>query len=398
MPATPTPSTPSRWDLFCRVIDNHGDLGVCWRLAADLAHRGVQVRLWIDDARALTWMAPQGQAGVQVMPWRDPLADELPGDVVVEAFGCDPPAAFVARMAAAVVPPVWINLEYLSAEGFVERSHGLRSPQWSGPGTGLDKWFFYPGFTPRTGGLIRERHLGLPVDEAPGSPRPSAAELLQAHGLLLPPDRDIERTVLLFGYRQPALPGLLEALAGGHGPGRTRLLVTPGWSAEAVGDWLGAPMRPGAPAVARGRLQLIPLPALPQTAFDRLLAACDLNLVRGEDSLVRALWAARPMLWQLYPQEDTIRLTKLQAFLDVHLDDAAPPGLRAAFEAWNGARTWTAGDWSTLLEAALPPVSTRRTAGWTDWSAARARQLAQGRPDLTSALLDFARQHRSRTG
>ena len=28
------------WDLFCRVIDNHGDLGVCWRLARDLAARG----------------------------------------------------------------------------------------------------------------------------------------------------------------------------------------------------------------------------------------------------------------------------------------------------------------------------------------------------------------------
>ena len=94
------PAALRRWDLFCRVIDNHGDLGVCWRLACDLAGRGAEVRLWIDDASALNWMAPQGAPGVEVLPWRDPQDDEVPGDVVVEAFGCDPPAAFVARMAA----------------------------------------------------------------------------------------------------------------------------------------------------------------------------------------------------------------------------------------------------------------------------------------------------------
>ncbi|HET7526824.1 MAG TPA: elongation factor P maturation arginine rhamnosyltransferase EarP, partial [Burkholderiaceae bacterium] len=42
-----------RWDLFCRVIDNLGDAGVCWRLASDLAARGQQVRLVIDDASPL---------------------------------------------------------------------------------------------------------------------------------------------------------------------------------------------------------------------------------------------------------------------------------------------------------------------------------------------------------
>ena len=87
------------WDVFCRVIDNHGDLGVCWRLAADLASRGEAVRLWVDDPQALAWMAPEGAPGVQVLPWRDPGPWEQPGDVVVEAFGCDPPGLFVQRMA-----------------------------------------------------------------------------------------------------------------------------------------------------------------------------------------------------------------------------------------------------------------------------------------------------------
>ena len=89
---------PMRWDLFCRVIDNFGDIGVCWRLAADLGARGQSVRLWIDDARALAWMAPDGARGVQVLPWIEGVEWPEPGEVVVEAFGCDLPPAFIARM------------------------------------------------------------------------------------------------------------------------------------------------------------------------------------------------------------------------------------------------------------------------------------------------------------
>lgn len=157
-PAAPACARRS-WDLFCRVIDNYGDIGVCWRLAADLGARGQRVRLWVDDRSALAWMAPSGAEGVEVRDWREPLPDAEPGDVVVEAFACDPPASFVAAMARRQPAPVWINLEYLSAEPWVERCHGLPSPQWQGPAAGLRKWFFHPGFTAATGGLLREPGL-----------------------------------------------------------------------------------------------------------------------------------------------------------------------------------------------------------------------------------------------
>ena len=70
---------PLRWDIFCQVVDNHGDLGVCWRLACALTARGQQVRLWIDDARALAWMAPEATRppAVQVLPWTQPLDARL---------------------------------------------------------------------------------------------------------------------------------------------------------------------------------------------------------------------------------------------------------------------------------------------------------------------------------
>ena len=136
-------TSPWVWDIFCKVIDNYGDIGVCWRLCRGLAARGQRVRLWVDDASALRWMAPNGCPGVEVRPWTQPLpVQELaPGDILIEAFGCDIPpefvAAYVGWLKAKGQKAAWLNLEYLSAEGYVARNHGLPSPVMGGPGAGL---------------------------------------------------------------------------------------------------------------------------------------------------------------------------------------------------------------------------------------------------------------------
>lgn len=382
--ALPTSSTPGgattawRWDVFCRVIDNHGDLGVCWRLAADLGARGHQVRLWIDEPAALAWMAPDGAPGVTVERWREPTDDELPGDVVVEAFGCDPPAAFVARMAGAPTPPVWINLEYLSAEGYVERSHGLQSPQFSGPGAGLSKWFFYPGFTPATGGLLREPGL-------------AARALVPAPAPALGRSDPATLTVTLFCYAPAALPSLLQALSQlpPEGPPdlprQARVRVTPGWATNEVSRLLGHAHAP-APGteLTLGSLRLEFLAPVSQPRFDALLREADLNLVRGEDSLVRAIWAGRPFLWQVYPQDDGAHAAKLDAFLDTcmaspHPDDFAP--CLNVWRAWNGLGTPLS---TPQWHAALRLLGTT----WSD-RAGRLHDSLRGQPDLVSQLVDF---------
>ncbi|MEP6791548.1 MAG: elongation factor P maturation arginine rhamnosyltransferase EarP, partial [Ramlibacter sp.] len=334
------------WDIFCKVIDNHGDIGVCWRLAAQLASRGESVRLWVDDASALAWMAPGGRPGVQVLPWQEDSAFPEPGDVVIEAFGCELPGAFVAQMAArGGAAPRWINLEYLTAEGFAERAHGLPSPVIAGPGKGLTKRFFYPGFTPATGGLLRE----------PALPAPAAG---QGEAL----------RVSLFCYEPPALEALLRQLA--QGPQRVELMVTTGRAKDAVQavvereKWLQ-------PAPAGDSLLSISyLPLLPQIEFGQLLRSCGLNFVRGEDSLVQALWAGEPFVWQIYPQHDDAHHAKLRAFLD-WLE--APASLRAFHEGWNG------------LSPTLPPMDLPAWAACVQ--AARQRLLAQD--DLVTQLLRF---------
>jgi uncharacterized repeat protein (TIGR03837 family) len=333
------------WDVFCRVIDYHGDAGVCWRLAADLASRGEQVRLWIDDPVALAWMAPQGAAGVTVIRWTAPLPDLEPGDVVIEAFGCDPPASFLTRMGAKAVAPVWLNLEYLSAEDYVERSHGLPSPQLAGPGAGLRKWFYYPGFTPSTGGLLRERAIA-----------PDAAALWGELGVA---PHHGERTVSLFSYAHAPFDALLDRLD--HAP--TLLLVT-----------AGAGQAPLLERVAARRLQRVRVHALPwltQRDYDRLLANVDLNFARGEDSIVRAMWAGAPFVWHIYRQEDGAHVAKLEALLGRLAVDA---DVRSLWRAWNGLGPWP---------LALPAMGRWRLAAM-QW-----RTQLLGQPDLTTQLLQF---------
>ena len=344
------------WDLFCRVIDNFGDAGVCWRLAAELAGRGQAVRLWIDDATPLAWMAPGGLPGVQVLAWTAPPPDLPPGEVVVEAFGCTPPVSFVARMAARAATgagaPVWINLEYLSAEAYVERSHGLLSPQFSGPGAGLQKWFFYPGFTRATGGLLQAGADIADSDEA--------LAWAQARGWA---GRPGERLVTLFCYANPALPALLAALAGQP----TLLRVPPG------------PVRAQLAGLALpARLRSLDLPYLPQADFDRLLASADLNIVRGEDSFVRAqLCSRQPMLWQVYPQQDAAHLGKLQAFLDRYLA-GWPLALAAA----------TRQACMAVNQAASGAISLPEAQPWAAQHA-RWRQQLLAQPDLCDQLQSF---------
>lgn len=305
------------WDIFCKVIDNHGDIGVCWRLAADLGARGESVRLWVDEPSALRWMAPEGAPRVAVQRWSDDSNWPAPGDMLVEAFGCDPAEPFLAAFAHKHMHDPgaarWINLEYLSAESYVERAHGLPSPVFHGPGAGLVKYFFYPGFTGRTGGLLRED--GLRGRQA----QFDRAAWCERHGVA-----SGARLVSLFCYEPPALAQLLEQLAKDDQP--TQLLVTAGRATQAVRAALQH-------LPAMGGLTVHWLPLMDQRQFDELLWACDFNFVRGEDSLVRALWAGRPFAWHIYPQDDGAHGAKLNAFLQA----LAPPAEWARFmRCWNG--------------------------------------------------------------
>jgi uncharacterized repeat protein (TIGR03837 family) len=317
---------PMIWDIFCRVIDNHGDLGVSWRLGCQLANAGHSVRLWIDKPADLVWMAPKGNPGVEVFTWTHPLQVQslLPGDVLIEAFGCEIAPEFIASYQNWIKQKsqkcIWINLEYLSAQAYVERNHGLPSPVLHGAGFGLVKYFFYPGLTAKTGGLLREPDLA--TRQSCFDPHAWLAQW----GISDPS----EQLISLFCYEPATLAELLEQLESSTQP--SRLLVCAGRSAHALRQVLLEKKPHSSIFSKHSSLSITYLPYLSQIDFDHLLWACDLNLVRGEDSLVRAIWAGKPWVWQIYPQHDDAHQDKLEQLL---ASIEAPESLRSFHRSWN---------------------------------------------------------------
>ncbi|MBB5019822.1 putative repeat protein (TIGR03837 family) [Chitinivorax tropicus] len=342
-----------RWDLFCTVIDNFGDIGVCWRLARQLqAEQGISVRLWVDDLAVFQRLCPavatqcdqQQVQGVEIRHWRADFPRlstiDMP-DVVIEAFACDLPQTYVNAMAACRTPPVWLNLEYLSAEDWVSDCHGMASRH---PRLPLTKYFFFPGFVANSGGLLFEPSVAAKRAGWDGD--------RHLHSLGVPAKPIGTLRISLFCYPNPALPALLAHWAQSTQP--IQLLVPAGRASEQLANWSGRSCEPGA-NWQHDALSVSILPFTDQTAYDQLLWSADVNFVRGEDSFVRAQWAQQPFVWHIYPQSDDVHHVKLDAFLDRYLE-ACPDAeaVSQCWHAWNGrgdmVETWVA------FAAALPAL------------------------------------------
>lgn len=384
----PAPIDHPLWDIFCNVIDNFGDIGVCWRLARQLSsERGVRVRLWVNELAAFQRICPdidpqlsiQQSRGVEVRRWDDGCCiGTVPGSVVIEAFACHLPEIFVTAMANCKPAPVWINLDYLSAEEWVTGCHALPSPH---PRLPLTKYFFFPGFNEKTGGLLREHDLEQRRQEFCHSPE------LRQHfwrGLGMPPLSEECVLFSLFAYENPAITRLLDVCSASAIP--TCCLAPVTRSLSGIEAFVGHPLVAG-DIVRRGQLEIRIIPFVEQQDYDRLLWLCDFNFVRGEDSFVRAQWAVRPMIWHVYPQDEDTHLVKLGAFLDVYcsgLPERNSTLLRQLFLSWNGGADTRSIDtelWALWL-AALP-VFRRHAEKW-------AEQL-RSQEDLCSRLMSFCR-------
>jgi uncharacterized repeat protein (TIGR03837 family) len=377
-----------RYDIFCKVVDNYGDAGVSWRLARQLVREhGMEVTLWIDALASLARIADgidasratQASEGVRVCAWREDFARvDLP-DVVVEAFGCGLPDRYLEAMAASTRPPLWINLEYLSAEPWVESAHGLPSPQ---PRLPLTRYFYFPGFTPGTAGLLREAGLIEARKRAQADPAARAA-IWQRLRVATPPNGLV---VSLFCYATEALPPLLDAWA--EGDEAIVCLAPEGVATPSLDAWTGGNVPHAGQSIARGRLTLMTLPFVAQDAYDQLLWQCDVNIVRGEDSFVRAQWAARPFVWHIYPQADDAHRVKLDEFLrrfEIGVDPNVANAINRFWSGFNDHRPDAAAlAWPAFREA-LPGLA-KHGSGWAD-RLARQRDLATGLVDFCASRL-----------
>ncbi|BFM12991.1 elongation factor P maturation arginine rhamnosyltransferase EarP [Simiduia litorea] len=366
-----------QWHIFCRVIDNFGDIGVCWRLARQLAkdHK-IQITLWVDDLVSFhkLWpsvdhtLASQTCAGVAIKRWQYPFAETPVGQVVIEAFGCELPTNYLNAMSRS--KPIWINLEYLSAEEWVKDYHLNQSPV-----RGMRKTFFFPGFEADTGGLLWDQALIQLSKNSHNSD--TKTQVVTELGVTNFTSTDL--LVSLFSYENTALPELLEALSQHKIP--VTLFVPEGRMAAGVAHWLGRPLVVGE-QVRKGQLTLNGLKFMDQSQYDQLLAICDLNFVRGEESFVRTQMLAKPFVWHIYPQREETHIIKLEAFLTLYLADApseVKSAVLAVSRAWNQPHLTSKSSWQAALEQ-LPAIALHAQ----HW---RAKQMLNG--DLASNIVHF---------
>jgi uncharacterized repeat protein (TIGR03837 family) len=372
-------------DIFCKVVDNYGDIGVSWRLARQLAtEHGFSVRLWVDNLASLsricaevdTHTEKQTVCDIEVRRWAVPFPEVVPANMVVETFGCNPPESYVIAMAHMTHPPAWINLDYLSAEEWVDSHHALPSPHTRLP---LTKYFYFPGFTDKTGGLLREQDL---LAQRDAFQRDKNAQAIFWQSLNLLPPAQNELRVSLFCYENPALPELLQAWA--EGKQSITCLVPEGVASESLAKIFPEITNAAAKKFSRGQLTVHIIPFTGQDEYDHLLWACDVNFVRGEDSFVRAQWAGRPFVWHIYPQKENVHWVKLNAFIDLYCRDLPSEQAAAIQDFW---RTWNAGRgageaWTGFLRQR--PHIQSYTRQW-------ARQLA-AKTDLATGLADFCQK------
>lgn len=367
---TPSFSKQPVWDIFCRVIDNFGDIGVCWRLARQLSHEhAITVRLWVDELDALSMIWPEAVntlqqqiAGVTVLKWHPenyPIFLQNPANVIIEAFACDIPELYHAHIQTLKTSaPAWINLDYLSAEAWVEDCHKMTSID---PSSGVRKTFFFPGFTSKTGGLLRESNI---TEEADNFEK-NRYEWLEHLGVT--PSFDA-LLISLFAYENTQVGSLLNAWRTSTRP--IHCMVPQGRIMSSINQYLEEigeePLDFTHSTRVLNSLTLQILPFLKQDDYDKLLWCMDINFVRGEDSFVRAQWAGKPFLWHIYRQEENAHIIKLNAFLDHYLDQSESELATAISSLWLGwnHETSVSTEWSNIF-ARLPEWQ-KHTLAWRE--------------------------------
>ncbi|MBN2656427.1 MAG: elongation factor P maturation arginine rhamnosyltransferase EarP [Spirochaetales bacterium] len=313
-------------DITTRVVDNYGDAGVALRLLRSLSLMGreFRIRLFIDDPSILEILLGGGwrfggagtvlrleALSVSVFDWSDlqPLESEDGPDLLIEMFGGGLPDSYLPAISSGrpeeAAGIVWLNLEHLTAEHWASDYH--LTPSFS-PDPHLNKFFFMPGFREGLGGLIFDSaFLSLKrkwdgLDRA--GKRAERRKLLDRWEIPCGEAQADDIWVSVFSYEKD-FAALVEYACRAND---TTLLLSPG---------KGTALLEGMMRERGAGGKCLSLPFLPQGEWDELLFSCDINLVRGEESLSRAALSGRPFLWQAYPFAEEGQMEKVEAFVDL---------------------------------------------------------------------------------
>ncbi|MBR6341121.1 MAG: elongation factor P maturation arginine rhamnosyltransferase EarP [Treponema sp.] len=299
--------------VLCRVVDNYGDIGFAWRLCRRLAKIQSQYKicLVLDDFEAFEKIVIASEArqsqiieGIEIFKWQDNqychrIFSDNDGErlqIILELFQCGRPdwmerILFEEKLKRTVHI---IMIDYLTAEKYAEDFHCLKSLTRSAR---VQKVNFMPGFTEHTGGLIIDEDWEqLPAYKADGD-------------------------ILLFTYENDWkwLAAALKACAG-----ERKVLLAQGRGKKSMITALRQAQE----------TKIIELPYLNQSAWDKMMKACSLLIVRGEESMSRACLSGIPFIWQAYPQTEEYQLVKVKALLERMRPHFSPKDFELVEKAW----------------------------------------------------------------
>ncbi|AGF48887.1 elongation factor P maturation arginine rhamnosyltransferase EarP [Candidatus Kinetoplastidibacterium galati] len=315
-------------DIFCKIIDNYGDIGFCWRLAKNLScDYKWTIRLIVDDLKVFSFINEEVNStidsqvlmNINIVKWEVFLKQKLnPSKIIIETFSCDIPDSLKKIIARNVNIFTWINIDYLSAEQWVENCHLLSSRLPNG----LKKTFFFPGFTNKTGGLIIEDSF-LKTKEYLKNSTYNQENFLKKIGINYKRSEFI--FCLLFCYPSAPVNKLITSME--HLNKKIVLIVN--------NDSIFANN------YSTDNLKLASIPFINQENFDKLICCMDINFIRGEDSFVRALLSGNPLVWNIYEQENNAHIDKLKSWLNLN---NFPDTIKRLMYSWNNFGEETVGN------------------------------------------------------
>lgn len=303
-------------DIFCEIIDNYGDIGVVYRTAKELQKifPESKIRVFLnrlDEFKKINSqvldLPSQNIDGIEYITFdylRDNANELLTAQVIIEAFGCQIPKEYMEI--AYDNSELLINLEYLSAEDWIEDFHLQSSPLGRGK---LKKVFFMPGFTEKSGGVIADSNYLERIQRVLEN-----KEFYEKKYLSDIEDRENKIIGTLFSYEKNFTP-LLEdlkkldkdvvILAMGEKTQDSLRKILKNFSIEDFRN-----------SLKYGKIEIRFLNFLNQEEYEELINIVDFNFVRGEDSFIRAVLTGKPYMWHIYCQEEYAHMDKIEGFLD----------------------------------------------------------------------------------
>lgn len=360
-----------RVDVFCKVIDHLGDIGVCLRLVRSLARdKAWSMRIFCDQHRLASLLTDPQIDQVPWYPWPSEEAQlgSFP-NVIISAFGCDLPRGIREQLRdrngdSNIPKALWIHLDYLSAETWVSDFHGLKSYK----ADGVVQQFCFPGFAADSGGLPGDppaamhspisrpttapiptpTPTSIPTPTSTSTSTPTPTPLLAPKPTHLPWAKadDGRLRVFAYVYEDAPLEAWLRALAIPLRIHLTEALAQQWFARKDQGFGTNAAcglhgvgtLCSRAGNTQESNISIQVMAPCSQWKWDQTMFACDLLFVRGEDSWVQAMRSGIPWLWQPYRQEPETLRAKLNALLErmslVLNTYLAWPYWREALKAW----------------------------------------------------------------